>query len=92
LSEVTYAQAAKAKKKSDGSRERYIIREGVIKGKDKTKINMEEADISGAAKTPMGTLINQNKADKSYDFINLRRNWHPEMIQSASSLEAGRNR
>lgn len=85
------AQAAKKKSTANG-RERYMIREGRVKGRDTTKIDMEAADITGAAKTPMGTLINQNKADKNYDFIKLRLNWHPEMIQSASSLESGRNR
>ena len=37
----------------------------------------------------MGTLINQNKADKNYDFVKIRLRWTPEMIQSASSLDNG---
>jgi hypothetical protein len=40
----------------------------------------------------MGTLINQNKSDKEYDFVKIRLRWHPEMVQSASSLDAGKNK
>ena len=72
-----------------GVREKYISREAVVKGKDTTNVDFDAADIGGQRKTPMGTLINQNKADKDYDFVKIRLRWHPEMIQSASALDSG---
>lgn len=88
-----YAQKKKRKAGGGGSakgvREKYISREAVVKGKDSTKVDFDAADIGGQRKTPMGTLIGQSKADKNYDFVKIRLRWHPEMIQSASSLDSG---
>lgn len=75
-------------KKSKGSRERHITREAAIKNKDQTKVDFDAADIGGQRKTPAGTLIGQSKADKNYDFVKIRLRWHPEMVQSASSLDS----
>lgn len=72
-----------------GVREKFITREATVKGKDATKVDFDSVDIGGQRKTPMGTLINQNKADKNYDFVKIRLRWHPEMVQSASSLDSG---
>ena len=73
-------------------REKFITREAKsaksAKG-DKTKVNFDEVDIGGQRKTPLGSLVNNNRLDKNYDFIKLRQRWHPEMIESASSLESG---
>ncbi len=57
-------------------------------GRDSKNIDFDAANSGGATKAPMSSLINQNKADKNYDFIKIRLRWHPEMIQSASSLNA----
>jgi hypothetical protein len=92
------AQAKKVNKsqgKASGKklRERNIIREASTKkGGDKSKIDFDDADISGERKNPLGSLVNQNKPDKEYDFVKLRYSWHPEMVQSAASIEAGRSR
>jgi hypothetical protein len=83
------AEAAPKKKGTKGMREKYITREATLKGKDQKNIDFDSVDIGGQRKTPMGTLINQNKADKNYDFVKIRLRWHPEMVQSASSLDAG---
>jgi hypothetical protein len=73
-------------------REKFITREAKSakggKG-DKTKVNFDEVDIGGQRKTPLGSLVNNNRLDRNYDFIKLRQRWHPEMIESASSLESG---
>jgi hypothetical protein len=88
LSAAASAKPA-AKKGSRGVREKYINREATIKGKDSKSIDFDDVDIGGERKTPMGTLVNQNKADKNYDFVKIRLRWHPEMVQSASSLDSG---
>lgn len=80
---------AKKTKGGKGTREKHISREATLKSKDQTKVDFDAADIGGQRKTPMGTLINQNKADKNYDFVKIRLRWHPEMVQSASSLDNG---
>lgn len=83
---VMLAQAKK-KKAAKGAREKFITREATLKGKDQKNLDFDAVDIGGQRKTPMGTLINQNKADKNYDFVKIRLRWHPEMVQSASSLD-----
>ena len=78
--------------KGEKGREKFLSREGKsskgAKG-DKTKVNFDEVDIGGQRKTPLGTLVTNNKNSKDYDFIKLRQRWHPEMVESASSLESG---
>ncbi len=81
--------------KEGKGREKFITREGKSsaggKGSkgDSTKVNFDEVDIGGQRKTPLGTLVTNNKNSRDYDFIKLRQRWHPEMIESASSLESG---
>lgn len=54
---------------------------------DKTSIDFDSVDILGSRKTPLGSVINQNRVDMGYDFVKIRLRWHPEMIKSASSLD-----
>jgi len=79
----------KRKGKSRAVREKHINREAKQKSRDSKNIDFDAANIGGTTKTPMSSLIGQNKADKNYDFIKIRLRWHPEMIQSASSLSSG---
>jgi hypothetical protein len=89
LSSTTFAGPKKSAAGGKGVRERHITREATIKSKDQSKLDFDAVDIGGERKTPMGTLINQNKADKNYDFVKVRLRWHPEMVQSATSLDTG---
>lgn len=85
--------AADAKKgKQDKGRQRVISGEARSKHNQKTKIDFEDTDIDGQRRTPAGIAITKKNPDQDYDLINLRLRWHPEMIQSASSLETGRGR
>ena len=77
---------------SKAARERNLVREGRQKKGDSSKIDFDSTSIAGQRKLPLGSLVNQNKPDKEYDFVKLRWQWHPEMVQSASSLEGGRSR
>lgn len=85
---------AKENKKAGagGNRERVISREGRSKAGSKTKIDFEDAEIGGASKTPFGTMLTNTKSNKNYDMVPIRTDWRPEMLQSASSLDAGRSR
>jgi len=86
-------KSAPAKKSGGGKaagREKIIVREAQARKADKTKIDFEDTEIGGEHKAPAVSPINQNKADKNYDLIKIRLRWHPEMIQSTASLEAGR--
>jgi hypothetical protein len=86
-------EAKEAKKKSEGgSRERVITREGRAKSGAKTKIDFGDTEIGGATKTPYGSMLTNSKANKNFDFVPIRTDWRPEMLQSASSLDAGRTR
>ena len=85
-------EAKETKKSGSGSRERVISREGRSKAGSKTKIDFEDTAIGGAAKTPDGTMLTNTKSNKNYDMVPIRTDWRPEMLQSASSLDAGRSR
>lgn len=84
--------AKEAKKKGGGSRERIIKREGSAKAGSKTKIDFGETDIGGGRKTPYGSMLTNTKSNKNFDMVPIRTDWRPEMLQSASSLDAGRSR
>ena len=83
---------AKTSRSGKGVREKHIVREGRTKKGDQRNIDFDAVDISGERKTPLGTMVNNNKLDKNYDFVKIRLRWHPEMVQSASSLESGGSR
>lgn len=89
LSTELLAQAAS---KKPATRERIIRGEGRTKSNSKTKIDFEDTDIGGARKTPMASMLNNTKAKKDYDLVPIRTDWKPEMVQSASSLDAGKSR
>lgn len=86
---VLLAQAGKKKSAKGGKavREKFITREATLKGKDQKNLDFEAADIGGVRKAPLGSLIGKSNADKNYDFVKIRLRWHPEMVQSASSLD-----
>ena len=70
------------------SRKKRLSAEGKIrKTGDKTVIDFESVDIVGDRRTPLGSMINQSRAEKDYDFVKIRLRWHPEMKKSASSLD-----
>jgi hypothetical protein len=72
-----------------GTRKKILTQEKMIKAKKgaaSTNIDFEAVDISGERKLPLGSSINQTRANKDGGFVKLRTEWHSEMIQSASSL------
>lgn len=69
-------------KASVNTKEAQIKKEG-----GKATVDFEETNISGAKKTPLGAVIEQGSVDKSYDFVEIRKDWHKEMINSATSLD-----
>lgn len=78
-----------AKKKKERVRKKKIVGEATYSAsKSKTNLDFDSVDISGQRKTPLGSLVNQTKSDKNYDFVKIRLEWRKEMIQSASSLDA----
>ena len=90
LSLLTAHPALAGGKSAKGTKAKHLTGEATIKSKDQSKIDFEAADIGGERKSPLGTMINQNKADKNYDFVKIRLRWHPEMVQSASALDSGK--
>ncbi|MEZ4742373.1 MAG: hypothetical protein R3B45_07995 [Bdellovibrionota bacterium] len=87
---------AKNKKKSSDkspTRAKRLTKEKAFKSGAgaSTKLDFDAVDISGQRKTPLGTLVSQSKADLEYDFVKIRLRWHPEMVQSAATLESGQS-
>lgn len=75
---------------AENSRKKNIITESRVKASkrgDKTEIDLEEAVLDGSARTPALSTINSSKANTDYNFVKIRLRWHPEMIQSAASLD-----
>lgn len=72
-------------------RQKHLVGEARNK-RGKTSINFDEASIDGRRRLPAGVAISKNRPDHDYDLINLRLRWHPEMIQSTTSLETGQGR
>ena len=74
------------------ARERVISREGRAKAGSKTKINFEDESIEGNTKAPDGSLLSSTKANKDFDMVKIRTEWHHHMLESAASLDAGSSR
>lgn len=89
--EITVAQSSKKKKKKKKSqgRKRILSSERTFKAKKgaKTNLNFDEVDISGQRKTPLGSMVGTLKDRKGFNFIEIRKEWHNEMVQSASNLD-----
>jgi hypothetical protein len=78
----------KAKGKRRGRAKRLSGERSYKSGSSSTSIDFDAVDISGQRKTPLGSYVSHSKADLEYDFVKIRLRWHPEMIQSAASLES----
>ena len=57
---------------------------------DQKNINFDDTALIGDRNRPSGSMISERKSNRSYNLIKLRLRWHPEMVQSTSSLESGR--
>ena len=80
---------AKNKKRKRRSKARQKHLRGAAKSKKgKTNIDFDAVDIDGRRKLPTGVAITKNRERHDYDLIKLRLRWHPEMIQSTTSLES----
>ena len=53
----------------------------------KTQMDFDAVDIVGSRRTPLGSVVNQVRSKKNYEFVRVRLQWHPEMINSAGSLD-----
>lgn len=89
---ITIAQKKKKKKKKRSSegRQRILSSEKSFKsqkGASKTNLDFDEVDISGQRKTPLGSMVGSTRDKKGFNFIEVRREWHNEMVQSASRLD-----
>lgn len=84
-----YSDVSLGKEKSS-QRDKVIRGEGRTKTGSKTKIDFGATDIGGGVKSPMASMLTNTKAKKESDFVPIRTDWKPEMMQSAASLDAGR--
>ncbi len=80
--------AKKKKKRRNNMVRKKIISSEKVKKASSTNLDFDAVDIGGMRKTPLGTLVNQTKSNNEYDFVKIRMKWHPEMVQSAASLES----
>lgn len=58
------------------------------KGGDQTVIDFDEVSISGVRHTPIGSLIQDTKADKSFNFVKARPHFKSEMLKSTENLSS----
>ena len=67
------------------------ILQGVARGSaTKTSIDFDAASIDGERRAPSGIAVGGSRTNQSFNLINLRQRWHPEMIKSTSNLETGK--
>lgn len=92
LATVILAEPLLAQTKGAKGRARHLQGEARSKKGQRTKIDFDEASIDGMRRAPAGVAITKTREDHDYDLINLRLRWHPEMVQSTSTLETGRGR
>lgn len=90
---ILLAQSGKKKKKkkrSSKGRKKIISSEKRYKSNKKggsTNLDFDEAAIGGERKNPLGSLVNTAKSKKGFDFIEIRKEWHNNMIQSSTKLD-----
>ena len=81
---------ARVKDRGNIRRKKRISAKGKYRqSQGKATIDFDSVDIVGSRRSPVGSVINQTKIRKDYDFVKTRERWHPEMISSASSLDTG---
>lgn len=80
---------AKKKKKKSKSRKRILSSEKKFKSKKggSTSLDFDAADVTGQRKTPLGSLVGNTSSKRGGGFVEIRKQWHNEMVQSASKLD-----
>lgn len=80
---------AKKKKKKSKSRKKILSSEKKFKSKKggSTSLDFDAADVTGQRKTPLGSLVGNTSSKRGGGFVEIRKQWHNEMVQSASKLD-----
>lgn len=57
-----------------------------VKYKSKTEVNFDDATIEGSVRTPFGQGINSRDQKFNRNFINVRKNFHDQMLLSTGGI------
>lgn len=57
-----------------------------VKYKSKTEVNFDDATIEGSVRTPFGQGINSRDQKFNRNFINIRKNFHDQMLLSTGGI------
>jgi hypothetical protein len=57
-----------------------------VKYKAKTEVNFDDANIDGTVRTPFGTSFNSRDQKFGRNFINVRKNFHDQMLLSTGGI------
>ncbi len=57
-----------------------------VKYKSKTEVNFDDANIDGTVRTPFGTSFNSRDQKFGRNFVNIRKNFHDQMLLSTGGI------
>ncbi|MFZ9520639.1 MAG: hypothetical protein ACO3A4_09195 [Silvanigrellaceae bacterium] len=77
--------ALSAPKNSSGGR-KGLEDSKSVKYKSKTEVNFDDATIEGSVRTPFGQGISSRDQKFSRNFINVRKNFHDQMLLSTGGI------
>ena len=55
---------------------------------DQQVLDFESESVTGARRVPLGSLIDKGKVSVDYNFVKIRKNWHPEILDSTLVLDS----
>lgn len=86
LAIFTQANHALAAPKGGGSGSKSLESSKSVKYKAKTEVNFDDATIEGSVRTPFGQGISTRDQNFNRNFINVRKNFHDQMLLSTSGI------
>ena len=72
--------------KSPGTVRKGLEESKTVKYKSKTEVNFDDATIEGSVRTPFGQGISSRDQKFSRNFINIRKNFHDQMLLSTGGI------
>lgn len=86
LAALTWASPAFAAGKGGGSGSKSLENSKSVKYKSKTEVNFDDATIEGSVRTPFGQGINSRDQKFNRNFVNIRKNFHDQMLLSTGGI------
>lgn len=80
---ILLAQGAPSKRRPNVEADTKVTTQ---KRGNQTQIDLEESSLEGSSRAPSLSGVQGAQVDTDYDFVKLRKKWHPEMMKSTMNL------